>query len=39
MKIGSASHPMLVNISQKFHEDVLKGFNVIEWTHTKLKGA
>ena len=26
----SANRPMLVNISLTFHEDVLKGFNVIE---------
>ena len=30
LSLRSACRPVLVNISLKFHEDVLKGFNVIE---------
>ena len=29
----SVCNPMLVNISMKFHEDILNGFKVIELTH------
>ena len=30
--LHSACHLMLVNIYMKFHEDILNGFKVIEWT-------
>ena len=30
--LHSACHPMLVNISMKFHEDILNGLKVIEQT-------
>ena len=31
--LHSAGHAMLVNISMKFHEDILNGLKVIEWIH------
>ena len=30
--LHSVCHHMVLNISVKFHEDVLNGFKVIEWT-------
>ena len=30
--LHSAGHPMLVNVSMKFHEDILNGFQVTERT-------